>query len=314
MRVIFMGTPTYVVPALDSLAAVPDVEVVAAYTPPDRPRGRGRSAQMPPVKERALAMGLPVYQPPSFRSEKVWEELARLRPDVIVVAAYGRLLPGPVLNTPPHGCLNIHPSLLPRHRGPSPIVSAILDGEASTGVTLMLLDEGMDTGPIIAQRPFPIAPGSDAETLTISLFRQGADLLLDNLSPWVNGELTALPQDGALATVTSLVQREDGQADWQESAEMLERRCRAYTPWPGLFTHWEGQLLKLLDVQAMGAGDMPTGHVAGDVVSLSSDDTPIGVCAAAGVLGLRRLQLEGRRPVNAAEFLRGYPQFIGSRL
>lgn len=309
-----MGTPTYAVPVLEGLTAAPGLELVGVYTPPDRPRGRGRSPQMPPVKERALAMGLPVYQPPSFRPENVREELSALQPDVIVVAAYGRLLPGPVLNTPPHGCLNIHPSLLPRYRGPSPIVSAILEGEASTGVTLMLLDEGMDTGPVIAQQSVAISSGADAETLTATLFRQGAELLLENLSPWVNGELTALPQDGTLATITSLVQREDGQADWQASAEMLERRCRAYSPWPGLFTHWQGHTLKLLDVQALSSGSTPTRHEIGEVVALSDADVPVGVYTGDGVLGLRRLQLEGRRPATAAEFIRGYPHFVGSRL
>ena len=150
MRLVFMGTPSHVIPVLSALTAARDVQVVAVYTPPDRPKGRGRQMEMPPVKSFALECGMPVHQPASLRTEPVQAELAEYRPDVMVIAAYGKLLPPPVLNTPTHGCLNLHPSLLPRYRGPSPVATAILEGEETTGVTLMLLDEGMDTGPTIS--------------------------------------------------------------------------------------------------------------------------------------------------------------------
>ena len=314
MRVVFMGTPSYVIPVLDNLTTAPNVDTVAVYTLPDRPRGRGRSPQMPPVKERALAMQLPVYQPASMRSSIVQEELISLRPDVIVVAAYGRLLPARVLNAAPGGCLNLHPSLLPKYRGPSPIVSALLDGADTTGVTLMLLDEGMDTGPIIAQREFAIPSDANAETLTAKLFRRGADLLMENLSPWVSGALAANPQDDAQATITRMVVRDNGLADWSVSAEVLARRCRAYTPWPGLFTHWEGQVLKLMEVRALASSAVAGEKEIGRVVARPEEAIPVGVCTADGVLGLQRLQLEGRRAASADEFLRGYPQFIGAKL
>ena len=314
MRVVFMGTPAYVSPVLQALVSARGVETIAVYTPPDRPRGRGRSPQLPPVKEQALALQLPVYQPASLRSSRVQEELAGLHPDVIVVAAYGRLLPTPVLNTAPHGCLNLHPSLLPRYRGPSPIVSAILDGETRTGVTLMLLDEGMDTGPIIAQKEFAIPPEANSETLTGQLFLEGAGLLMENLAPWVEGDLTAAPQDDAGASVTSLVEREDGRADWRLAAELLERRCRAYTPWPGLFTDWEGRVLKLLEVQPLESDVAPGKAGIGRVVALEDEAMPVGVATGEGILGLRSLQLEGRRAVSAVEFLRGYSHFIGAQL
>lgn len=313
MRLVFMGTPAFVTPVLDALAHAPDVRVVGVYTPPDRPRGRGRSPEMPPVKAYALERGLSVYQPASLRSERSQQELAGLRPDVVVVAAYGKILPPPALNTPPHGCLNLHPSLLPRYRGPSPVATAILQGEAVTGISLILLDEGMDTGPVIAQLEHRLSGRETAETLTAALFQLGVDLLLRKLAPWVAGGLTARPQDGAQATVTRKLDRADGQADWRLSAEALERRRRAYTPWPGLFTHWQGKTLKLLDVVALPPESMPR-NVPGQVVLLETEDVPVGVGCGQGLLGLKAVQLEGRRAIAAGEFLRGYPQFIGARL
>ena len=313
MRLVFMGTPVFVLPVLDALLAATEVQIAGVYTPPDRPRGRGRSAEMAPVKSHALERGLAVYQPASLRRPSVQEELASLRPDVIVVAAYGRFLPPPVLETPPHGCLNLHPSLLPEYRGPSPVVTTLLDGRAGTGVSLMRLDPGMDTGPIIAQREHPISPEDTAETLTAALFRLGADLLVDRLDPWVAGELSAQTQDESRATVTRKLERTDGQADWMLPAEELERRRRAYTPWPGLFTHWQDQVLKLLDVTALpktAGGEYQPGRV----VPLEPGPAPVGVMTPDGVLGLKRLQLEGRRPTTAGEFLRGYPQFLGAQL
>jgi methionyl-tRNA formyltransferase len=270
---------------------------------------------MPPLKAYALEKGLAVYQPASLRSERSQRELAGLKPDVIVVAAYGKILPPPVLNTPLHGCLNLHPSLLPRHRGPSPVAAAILEGEAATGVSLMLLDEGMDTGPVIAQLEHPLSGRETAETLTATLFKLGAELLLRNLATWVAGGLTARPQDGAQATVTRKLERADGQADWGLSAEVLERRRRAYSPWPGLFTHWQDKTLKLLDVVALPSeGARLRRTVPGQVVLLETNDVPVGVGCGQGLLGLKDVQLEGRRATAAGEFLRGHPLFIGAQL
>jgi methionyl-tRNA formyltransferase len=268
---------------------------------------------MPPVKAHALDRGLEIYQPASLRSARVQAELDALQPDVIVVAAYGKLLPPPVLNAPPGGCLGLHPSLLPRFRGPSPVASSILEGAPVTGVTLMLLDEGMDTGPIVGQREHPVSVQETAEALTFALFELGARLLLDNLAPWVAGRLTAQPQDNARATVTRKLERTDGLASWDVPALTLEHRRRAYTPWPGLFTHWEGKVLKLLDVVALPSLPVPEAR-PGEVVPVPADGAPVGVATSEGVLGLKTLQLEGRRALTAAEFLRGYPQFLGSKL
>ena len=346
VRLVFMGTPQDVVPVLEALLSAPDVQLVAVYTPPNRPRGRGRPTEMPPVKSFAEARGLLVRQPESLRPESVQEELVGLRPDIIVVAAYGKLLPPPLLRIPPGGCVNLHPSLLPRHRGPSPVATAILDGETVSGISLMLLDEGMDTGPVISQREFPLTGRENAGSLTSDLFRLGAEVLLECLEPWLDGRLVALPQDEALATTTRKFQRDDGEADWRLPATALERRSRAYFPWPGLFTQWEGKALKLLDVVPLPplsdqsvrdqlsdqpASDHLSGQPASDrsasdqnasnippgpgrVVAHQSQDGPVAVVTGEGLLGLRSLQLADRRAVSAREFLRGHPGFVGAQL
>ena len=310
-QVVFMGTPDFVVPVLDGLAANPALNVVAAYVPPDRPRGRGRSLEAAPVKQRALELGIPVAQPATLRNSNVVAELAAFEPDVIVVAAYGRILPPDVLGLPRFGCLNLHPSLLPRHRGPSPVVSAILAGDETTGVTLMLLDEGMDTGPIIAQCQRPVSWHDDANSLTATLFADGVDLLNECLPGWLAGAIHASPQDDALATWTAKIERADGAVDWTLPAATLARRLRAYTPWPGLHTRWNGIEVKILAAEATG-GDGGDGVDAGVVVDTGSPKIAIGT--GDGLLVVGRLQLEGRRAADAAEFLRGYPSFVGSHL
>ena len=317
MRLVFMGTPTYAVPVLEALNQAKGTELAAVYTPPDRPRGRGRELEVTPVKGSALNMGLPVYQPVSLRPARVWEELASLKPEVIVVAAYGKLVPAEVLAIPPHGCLNIHPSLLPKYRGPSPVVTAILDGSVTTGVTLMLLDEGMDTGAILAQRERILEGTETAGELTGELFELGTGLLLESLEPWMCNQLKATPQDDSLATITKKLERSEGRVDWTLSATELARRQRAFTPWPGLFTRWQSKSLRLLEAVAFEASGHP-GHGSnarpGEVVDLFFGDIAIGIGTADGILGVKTLQLEGRRATTAAEFLRGYPEFPGTVL
>ena len=303
-----MGTPAFVVPALDALWADPSVEVVAAYTPPDRRRGRGQVFEATPVKRRAQELGIPVEQPATLRNDDAAHRLASYAPDVAVVAAYGRLLPLNVLAIPPFGCLNLHPSLLPRHRGPSPVSGAILAGDDVTGVTVMLLDEGMDTGPVIAQRERQVGPETDAAQLTETLFIDGAELLAETLPKWMGGSVPAVEQDSNLATYTSKLERVDGFVDWALSAEELARRQRAYTPWPGLHTRWDGKEVKLLDVEPVPGAEEAA------IVAAHTADAPIVVGTGEGLLAVRRLQLEGRRAADAEEFLRGYPQFVGARL
>ncbi len=317
MRIVFMGTPNYAVPALQAILQAENLKVVGVYTPPDRPRGRGLPLEMSPVKALALARDLPVFQPPSLRPQSTQTELASLKPDLILVAAYGKLLPPGVLTLPPAGCLNLHPSLLPRYRGPSPVVAAILNGDEQTGVSLMLLDAGMDTGPVLSQQKLTLAGAETAGTLTAELFRLGADLFLRSLPDWTAGSLKAVPQDEALATVTRKLTRADGQADWTLPATDLERRLRAFTPWPGLTTHWQGKPLRLLAATPLddaGALVKASGGKPGQVVPLPIPDLPIGVVAGRGILALKRVQMAGRRAANAADFRRGYPGIIGSQL
>ena len=312
MRLVFMGTPIFAVPVLADLTGQDGFEIAGVYTPPDRPAGRGRRSQASPVKEFALEHDLPVYQPASLRSAEAQAELATLAPDAIIVAAYGKLLPTPVLELPPLGCLNIHPSLLPRHRGPSPVASAILEGDQVTGVTLMLLNEGMDTGPLIAQTEYPLNGTETAEGLTTTLFEIGGTLLQASLPRWQTGELKATPQDDSLATVTRKLERADGLADWALTAEELERRARAFTPWPGLFTNWDGSGVKLVEVSVFSTG--PTDKNPGEVVETGDPSTPAAVATGQGLLGLKTIQLEGKRAVAIGDFLRGAPAFIGARL
>ena len=310
MRLVFMGTPAFAVPVLAGLTALDGCEVAGVYTPPDRPAGRGRRAQSPPVKEFALEHGLRVHQPASLRSPEAQSELAALEPDAIIVAAYGKLLPPPVLELAPLGCLNIHPSLLPRHRGPSPVVTTILEGDQVTGVTLMLLDQGMDTGPLIAQTEYSLHGDETADTLTGVLFGMGGELLQESLPRWQSGELKDKPQDDSLATVTRKLERADGQADWTLTAEELERRARAFTPWPGLFTNWNGSGLKLVEVSVL-----PHKSGGGEIgVVVKTGEPAAAVVTSHGLLGLKTIQLEGRRAVAVSDFLRGAPGFIGARL
>lgn len=311
LRVVFMGTPAFALPVLEALLDGGH-QVVGVYTRPDRGAGRGRHTAASPVKVLALERGLSVYQPASLRRDSAARaRMAELRPDVIIVAAYGLFLPADTLGLPTLGCLNVHPSLLPRHRGPSPIATAILEGDRETGVTLILLDEGMDTGPIVAQCSTPISEHETAEELTDRLFRMGADLLLETLPGWANGDVKSRHQDESLATATRLLKREDGEIDWSQPVVDISRQVRAMHPWPGTFTRWQGRMLKIIQagpwVGAERAGDAP-GLVVAD------DGSALGVVAGDGVMKIERLQMEGRRPVAADEFLRGYRDFPGAHL
>ena len=230
LRVVFMGTPAFAVPALGALLEM-GCDIAGVYTQPDRRSGRGRRLSAPPVKQAAIERGLPVFQPASLRrDEEARRQIAALEPDLIVVAAYGLFLPAETLVVPSLGALNIHPSLLPRHRGPSPVATAILEGDTATGVTIMQLDEGMDSGPIVAQRETEIGAEETAEDLTSRLFSMGAELLTETIPKWSATETAPTPQDDSEATITRLLRREDGKIDWTQPAEHISRQVRAYHP------------------------------------------------------------------------------------
>ena len=306
MRVVFMGSAELCVPTLELL--IRGEHVVAVYTQPDRPAGRGRAPTFSPVKRVALEHGLEVLQHASFKEPGAVELLAELSPDVIVVAAFGIILPPEVLGIPPFGCINLHPSLLPRHRGPSPVQGAILAGDERTGVTIMLMDVGIDTGPILAQRMVAIEPGDNAGSLTERLAQIGAQLLEETLPLWFSRTIVPRPQPDEGATYTTLLSKADGEMNWLHSAVMLGRQVRAFHPWPGCYTWWQGRALKVLEAAPLPGG----GGRLGEVVSLEGD--VVGVQTGDGVLQLMRVQLEGRREMSAAEFARGQRTFIGSIL
>ena len=277
-----------------------------------------------------MERGWPIFQPPSLKRDVAIQQFIDLSPDLVVVAAYGLLIPPEMLGVPKHGFINIHPSLLPRYRGPSPVPSAIFDGVEETGVSLMLLDQGLDTGPVLAQQATKILSGEKADALTLRLFNVGARLLAESAPLWIDGHIIPKPQDPTQATFTAKLTREDGQVDWRENAAMLCRRFRAYTPWPGIYTHWRGKRLRLLDVEECSPSvavsqqtdgraqfqESLQGGKSPGAVGLSRE-TPSVLVVEAGDdtrLMVRELQLEGRRPQPAADFLRGHPQFLGARL
>jgi len=237
LRVIFMGTPEFAVPSLERLI-LNQYQVVAVYTQPDKPMGRGRSLASSPVKRAALDWKLPVVQPVNLRSPEVVAQLVGFHPDVIVVAAYGQILPQSVLDIPAHGCINIHPSLLPRFRGASPVAAAILAGDEFTGVSIMLMDAGLDTGPVLARAQIPVSGRDTTGSLTAKLSLISAQLLLEVLPRWSRGELTPQPQDEAKATYCSPISKEESEIDWHLPAMDIWRRLRAFQPWPGCYTTW----------------------------------------------------------------------------
>ena len=311
VRLIFLGTPGYAVPVLSTLFGA-GYEVVSVVTQPDRPAGRGRGLSSPPTALWAREHGVPVLQPSSVRTPEIAEQLAALAPDAMVVASYGRILPPALLTVTPHSCLNVHPSLLPRHRGPSPVAEAILQGDAVTGVSIMLLDEGTDTGPVVAQEEHAIADDDTAGSLTARLFERGGELLASILPAWADGRIYSAPQDESLATYSRKLEKADGALDFTRSAMDLHNQVRAMDPWPGAFTTWHGSTLKALRSVALPAS--AEGASLGTVVALAGGPAPVGVVTGEGVLGVLDLQLEGRRAADAASFLRGHTDFVGARL
>ncbi|MGQ9876051.1 MAG: methionyl-tRNA formyltransferase [Chloroflexus sp.] len=300
MRILFLGSPSFAVHALEALVAARH-EIVGVVTQPDRPAGRERRLTPPPVKIAALAHNLPVLQPERLRDPTVVETLSALQPDVGVVAAYGEILRRAVLSIPPLGYLNIHPSLLPLYRGPTPVAGAILAGETVTGVTIMLLDPGMDSGPILAQAVVDLPPTARAGQLTDELFRIGADLLVQVLPRYARGEIEPRPQDHSRATVTKMLKKEDGRIDWSLPAIVIERMTRAYDPWPGAYTFWRGQPLRIIKAAVVAAEGV---RAPGTVSGRSGGGHPL-VQTGNDALELIEVQPAGRRPMSGSAWLAG---------
>ena len=304
MRVVFMGTPEFAVPSLRALAE--HTTVAGVVTQPDRPAGRGQKLLESPVKALALRHNLPVIQPHRLREPQALEQLRAWRPDLIVVAAFGQILKPAVLDLPPHGCLNVHASLLPRWRGAAPIAAAIAAGDVETGVTIMKMDAGLDTGPMLARRTEAIRPDDTTATLSARLAEVGAALLIQTLPDYLNGALAPQAQDDALATYAPQLKKEDGHLDFTRAAVELERRVRAFNPWPGAFALWNGQPLKVLRARVIESHGDP-GVVRQTLEGLA-------VTCGEGALLLEVVQPAGKRAMRADEFVRGARGFIGARM
>lgn len=295
-RVVFMGSPDFALPTLQALTD--NSRVIGVVTQPDRPAGRGRALKPPPVKTLTEDLGLPVYQPASLKKPEAIERISKWEPDVIVVAAFGQILRKNLLGLPPYGCVNVHASLLPRWRGAAPINAAILHGDAETGVTIMKMAQGLDTGPVLSTRSTPIGPEETAGELSDRLALMGAELLTETLSDYITGKIIPQPQEDEAATYAPMLTKEDGLLDFTQSAEALSRKVRAFSPWPGTFTHWQGKPLKIHRAQ-------PLTGPAGEPGKTTVQEGLPAIYTADGVLLLDQLQPAGKKPMAGEVFLNG---------
>ncbi len=297
-----MGTPEF---AVSSLAACFELgDVVAVVTQPDKPKGRGNTLAAPPVKELALSRGVPVLQPVKLRTPPFSEELRKFNPDVCVVTAYGRILPKDILELPPMGCVNVHASLLPRFRGAAPIQWAIAHGDTETGVSLMVMDEGLDTGPVLAMKRLPIGADETSASLHVKLAALGGEVLRESLPKYLSGELKPVTQPSEGVVLAPIIDKDEGRLDFTKPAVELERRLRAFTPWPGAFTTLGGKLFKVHRMRAAGSTGAP-----GAVLAANQDG--IEVACGEGSLVLLEVQPEGKRVMSAADFLSGHKLATG---
>ena len=310
MDVVFAGTPEFAVPSLEMLAAGPH-RVAAVYTRADRPSGRGRRMSPSAVKAAATGLGIPIEQPGTLSGREARRRLAGYRPDLIVVAAYGLILPPEILELPPAGCINVHASLLPRWRGAAPIQHTLLAGDAETGVTIMQMDAGIDTGDILLARRCPIGAGETAGSLTDRLARVGAEALRDTIAGIEEGRLAPRPQDETVATSARRLRKSDALIDWSRDARHLERMVRAFDPWPVAFTCMGKEPLRILRVEAL-VGELPRATLPGTVVR--ADARGIDVQTGRGQLRVLELQRPGKQPLGAEQFLNGRRLAPGHRL
>ena len=299
-NIVFMGSPDFALPTLKAIHE--NFNVVGVVTQPDRPAGRGRSLQPPDVKRLADSLMLPYIQPRSLKEEKALTQLKEWMPDVIVVAAFGQILRENVLNLPPHGCINVHASLLPRWRGAAPVQAAILHDDI-TGVTIMKMDKGLDTGPILSQRAVPIPEEMTAGKLFDQLAQMGADLLVETLPKYINGEIQPQPQDDEKATYAPRLKKEDGVLDFSQPAAFLARMVRAYNPWPGAYQFFDDSRLKIYQAHAVENITVDPG------TRLVHNGKPAWGTAE-GILVLNRVQAAGKRRISGEEFLRGAKNWL----
>ena len=315
MRIVFMGTPDFSVPALKALVEAGH-QVIAVVTQPDKPKGRGKEVQMTPVKIQAMEYGIPVYQPAKVREASFVEVLKGLEADVYVVIAFGQILPKAVLELPKYGCINIHASLLPKYRGAAPIQWCVIDGERETGITTMMMDVGLDTGDMLEKAVIPIEEKETGGSLHDKLSMAGGDLILSTLKKLEEGTLVRTPQTDEGTCYAQMLTQSLGDIDWNQGAVSIERLIRGLNPWPSAYTMWNGKTIKIW------AADVIAGREAADFLSepgvpaetgtapgtvVCSDKRGLVVCTGGGLLSIRELQMEGKKRMDTPAFLRGYP-------
>jgi len=306
LRIIFMGTPEFAVPTLRMLIDRGE-QVVAVITQPDRPKGRGQQTQPPPVKELALAHDIPVLQPLKVRAPEVIEEIRALAPDLIVVIAFGQILPKALLEIPPHGCINVHASLLPRYRGAAPLNWCIINGETETGITTMMMDVGLDTGDMLVKMATPIDPDETASTLHDRLSLLGAQAMAATLDLLARGELVLEKQDDSASCYAPMLKKELGEINWTCDPSAIRNLIRGVTPWPGAYTWLDGKMLKVFRASVASGSGAP-----GTV--LQAGKGGLEIACREGSLVIEELQLEGKKRMHAADFLAGYRIAPGTRL
>ena len=297
---VFCGTPRFAIPSFQKILSDPNFEILGVFTQPDRPRGRGNEVSFSPIKEAALAAAIPVHQPEKIRAPEIEQQLRALAPDIIVIIAYGQIIPGRLLQIPRLGWINLHASLLPKYRGAAPIAWAIAKGESVTGNTTMRIDAGMDTGEMLLQQELAIGPDETTPELAARLAEAGAELMVETLRGLQTGNLTSRPQDHSAATLAPILKREDGRINWSTSAPEIYNRMRGFTPWPGAYTQFRGQTCHLW-------GKPVSKEVSGGLPGslLSQHGSLWVVCGAATVMELTHVKLEGRKQITAAEFANG---------
>ena len=312
MKIVFCGTPEFAVPSLERLAAETDLTIAAVVTQPDRPRGRGQEVQGSAVKAKALELGLHVYQPEKLRSDSALDFFKRTAPDVAVIIAYGQIVPPALLDVPKYGWLNLHGSLLPKFRGAAPIQWAIAEGETKTGVTVMRLDKGLDTGPTLARVESPIAPDDTAPELMRRLAELGAPLVADTLIKYMRGELQPVEQDHEMATFAPIIKKEHGRISWSHTAQRIYNRMRGFQPWPGAYANFRGQACQLSGRPASRerAASLPPSP-EGTIVQ--SEQQVLAACGERTWLVVEEVQLEGRKRMSARDFSNGARLLPGER-
>lgn len=312
LRIVYFGTSLFSKKILETLIEN-SYNVVAVFTRPDLPQGRDMAIEKSPAKILAEEKKIPVYKP-SKLDEKAVAEIKNLKPDIIILAAYGKLLPRTILDIPGFGCLNVHASLLPKYRGPSPIQNALLNGETETGATIIQMNKGIDTGDILAAKKVAITPEDNAETLEKKVAEAGAALLIETLLPWIERKIEPLKQNDAEASVCQLIEREDGRIIWENEAEKIYNMYRAFYPWPGIFTYWNrgGRLERIkLNKISIQKNDPETKYDVGKIFQLGDK---IGVQCLKGVIIIDELQPEGKKSMPIGDFINGRPEFIGGNL